>query len=298
MWILAVAGPIAIALASLGGWALAGAALRPVERMRREAAAISISEPGRRLPVPDTGDEVAELGATLNAMLDRLQDSLEHERRFVAEASHELRTPLSILKAELDLALSRARTPDELEAALRSASEEADRLASLCEALLAFATAEGTLPLRRTETRLDRLLGEVGAAFTSRAEASGVTIEVDAPAVSAWVDPVRLRQAVDNVMANALDRTPRGGCVRVRAEAVDGVVRLVFDDSGQGFPPAFVERAFEPFARADAERADRPEGSGLGLAITRAVVAAHGGSASAENRAGGGARVTLTLRRA
>jgi signal transduction histidine kinase len=297
LWILAVAGPIAIALASVGGWALAGAALRPVDRMRREAAAISVSEPDRRLPVPDTGDEVAELGSTLNAMLDRVQESLEHERRFVAEASHELRTPLSILKAELDLALSRARSPEELGAALRSASEEADRLVALSEALLTYATADGVAPLRRTETRVDEVLRDARATFAPRAEARGVAIEVEAPAVSACVDSVRLRQAVDNVMGNAIERTPPGGCVTVRAEGVDGTVRVVFDDSGTGFAPGFVDRAFEPFARADADRASRPDGSGLGLAIARAVAVAHGGSATAENRTGGGARVTLTLQR-
>jgi len=119
--LLETAGPAALALACLAAWLLAGAALRPVERMRREAAAISVLEPARRLPVPAGGDEVARLGRTLNSLLDRLQGAREREQRLLDDASHELRTPLSILKAELDLTLSRAREPDELEAALRSA---------------------------------------------------------------------------------------------------------------------------------------------------------------------------------
>ena len=111
---LAIGTPIAVVLISLAGWLLAGAALRPVERMRREAAAISSSDPESRLTLPPADDEIKRLGATLNAMLDRIQGSVERERRFVDDASHELRTPLSILKAELDLALARPRTSDEL----------------------------------------------------------------------------------------------------------------------------------------------------------------------------------------
>jgi len=114
LFVLTIGGTAALALASAAGWALAGAALRPVERMRREAAAISVSDQ-RRLPVPETGDEIERLGATLNSMLDRLQQAFNRERRFVDDASHELRSPLTILKAELDLALARPRTPPELE---------------------------------------------------------------------------------------------------------------------------------------------------------------------------------------
>ncbi|HEX2025452.1 MAG TPA: HAMP domain-containing protein, partial [Actinomycetota bacterium] len=114
--LLAVGGPVVLVLAGAIGWWVAGAALRPVDRMRAEAAAISSSEPGRRLPVPATGDELARLGETLNAMLDRLEQALNRERGLVDEASHELRTPLANLRAEIDVGLRRARTPEELEA--------------------------------------------------------------------------------------------------------------------------------------------------------------------------------------
>src|SRR5579875_2211358 len=133
--LLLIGGPVTLAAASAVGWAVAGAALRPVERMRREAAAISVSDRGRRLPVPATRDEIARLGGTLNAMLSRLEAAFDRERRFVDDASHELRTPLALLKAELDLAQSRSRTERELRAAVRSASEETDRLTALAEAL-------------------------------------------------------------------------------------------------------------------------------------------------------------------
>jgi two-component system, OmpR family, sensor kinase len=128
---LLVVGPGALVLASLLGYGLATAALRPVESIRAEATAISAAEPGRRLPLPQARDEVFRLGQTLNAMLERLEDALERERSFVADASHELRTPLALLKAELELALRRPRSAEELEQALRSAAAESDRLARL-----------------------------------------------------------------------------------------------------------------------------------------------------------------------
>jgi signal transduction histidine kinase len=141
--LFAVAGLVAVALAGGVGWVVAGAALRPVERMRLESEAVSGSEPGRRLAIPATQDELAALGESLNRMLDRLEAAVARERRFVADAGHELRTPLANLKAELDLALRRARSASELVDALQSASEETDRLARLAEDLLILAGADG-----------------------------------------------------------------------------------------------------------------------------------------------------------
>ena len=147
---LAVAGPVALLLASLAGYALAAGALRPVESMRRRAEAISAATPGLRLPVPRSRDEIARLAETLNQMLGRLEASIEHERRFVADASHELRTPLALLRTELELALRRPRTHAELEAALHSAAEETERLTALAEDLLLIAHSDQSgLPVRQ-----------------------------------------------------------------------------------------------------------------------------------------------------
>jgi two-component system OmpR family sensor kinase len=289
-------GPVTLAVASAAGWAVAGAALRPVERMSREAAAISVSEPGRRLPIPAGRDEIARLGNTLNAMLGRLEAAFDRERRFVDDASHELRTPLAVLKAELDLAQSRPRTGQELQAAVRSAAEEADRLTALAETLLVFSRAEaGRMPLHRQQTRLDELLQDACSALAVRAAAAGVQVRVVRHGVTAFVDPVRVRQAVENVVANALGHTPRGGHVRVSATRDGDAVRLTVEDTGAGFDPAFLPRAFDPFARGPAEKAGSGQGAGLGLAIVRATAEAHGGRAAAANRGEGGARVTLFL---
>ncbi|HUZ26182.1 MAG TPA: ATP-binding protein [Streptosporangiaceae bacterium] len=294
-------GPVALALAAAAGWVLAGAALRPVERMRQEADAISVSDRGRRLPIPASRDEIARLGNTLNAMLGRLEGAFDRERRFVDDASHELRTPLAILKAELDLAQSRPRTSEELLAAVRSASEEADRLASLAETLLVYSRIEGgRMPLHRQETALDEVLAEACQALATRAATAGVTVHAGPHGVTAFVDPVRVRQAVENLVANALAHTPRGGQVRVSATREGGTIRLAVDDTGSGFSPGFLPRAFEPFAAGPGQagtgqEAGLGQGAGLGLAIVQAIAQAHGGRATAGNRAEGGARVTLIL---
>jgi heavy metal sensor kinase len=295
--LLAVGGPLALILATGVGWVVAGAALRPVERMRAEAAAISASEPGRRLPSSGTGDELARLGETLNAMLERLEQALHRERRFVDEASHELRTPLANLRTELDLALRRARSPEELEAALRSAAEETERLARLAEDMLVLARVDrGRIPVRREQVEVAPVLGEVIEAFATRATQRGVSIEVRAPeGVRASLDPLRIRQAVGNLLDNALRHTPPGGTVTVEAARADGFLSLGVRDTGEGFPEIFLPSAFEPFARPDASRSRTDGGTGLGLAIVRAVAQAHGGSAEAQNDPHGGASVTLRI---
>lgn len=294
--LFAIGGPVALVLTSAAGWMLAGGALRPVERMRREAAAISTSEPERRLPVPDTGDELARLATTLNEMLERLRESFGRERRFVDDASHELRTPLGVLKAELDLSLSRVRSPQELEATIGRASDETNRLARLAQDLLVLSRARGgQIPVHREEIDLREVIEEACRDHGERARAAGVQLLVRAPEGRVLLDRARLRQAVENLIDNSLSHLPAGGTIQVAA-AFDGAeVSVSVQDSGPGFPPAFLARAFEPFARGEADGSD-PTGAGLGLAIVRAVAEAHGGSAVAENPARGGALVTLRLR--
>jgi two-component system, OmpR family, sensor kinase len=295
--LFAIGGPIALILTAAAGWMLAGAALRPVERMRREAAAISVSGLDRRLPVPDTADELARLATTLNEMLERLKESLGRERRFVDDAAHELRSPLGILKGELDLSLSRARSPQEMHATIRAASEETNRLARLAQDLLVLTRARGgQIPLHREEVDLREVITEACRDHSERARSVGVELMVRAPDGLVRVDRARLRQAIENLVDNSLRHVPRGGRIEISAD-VDGTrVSVSVRDSGPGFPPAFLARAFEPFARGEGDAID-PNGAGLGLAIVRAVAEAHGGSAVAENPAEGGAVVTLQLER-
>lgn len=291
--LLETSGPAALALACLASWLLAGAALRPVERMRQGAATISAFEPTRRLPVSRANDEVARLGHTLNSLLDRLQAAIDREQRLLDDASHELRTPLSILKAELDLALSRAREPEELEAALRSASEETDRLARLAEDLLVLSRARaGGLRIHRMSIPLQDLLGRACAGH--RARARDTRIECAALAATIPVDPMRVRQAVDNLLDNAIRYGPQaGGLIRVEAAVSSQVATITVENEGPGFAEDLLPTAFEPFIRGGGDAASHP-GAGLGLAIVRAVARAHGGTATAAN-VPGGARLTMTL---
>ncbi len=294
---LGLALPVAVILAGAVGWVVAGAALRPVERMRLEAEAISGSEPGRRLPVPVARDELAALGASLNRMLDRLQAAVDRERRFVDDASHELRTPLATMKAELDLALRRSRTEGELLVTLRSAAEETDRLARLAEDLLVLARADnGRLPIRREVVEVGRLVRETAQGFERRIAGLGLALEISvAEDVIATVDPVRVRQALANLIDNAIRHSLPGGRVIVTVERGPTELLLGVVDSGDGFPPLFLGHAFEPFSRSDAARSRSDGGAGLGLAIVRAVAEAHGGTAEARNVPGGGAEVALRL---
>ncbi|MDQ3867345.1 MAG: ATP-binding protein [Actinomycetota bacterium] len=289
---LLVVGPLALLLSSLAGYGLAAAALRPVDAMRRRAAEISAERPGERLPVPEGEDEVRRLGETLNAMLDRLEAGLARERRFVADASHELRTPLALLRAELELALRRPRSLAELEDALRSVSDEVERLARLAEDLLVLARAdEGRLPLRREPVATGELLTTVAGRFAARAAGEGRAIVVSEGCEQVHGDRLRLEQAVGNLVDNALRHGT--GTVRLDAERDDGLVALSVRDEGPGFPSEFLPRACERFARADDARTGGT--AGLGLAIVDAIARGHGGAVRVANTPGGGAVVWMTV---
>jgi signal transduction histidine kinase len=217
------------------------------------------------------------------------REAVARERRFIADASHELRTPLTTLKSELDVALQRERSPDELRAALGSAREEADRLVALAEDLLVLARAdEGELPITREPLDVGALLADVAERRGARA---GRAIGVKAPAgLVLDADRRALERAVGNLVDNAL--THGSGPIELSAADGAGAVRIAVRDHGPGFPPGFTDRAFERFARPDAGRSGG--GAGLGLAIVDAIARAHGGSVVTSG-ADPGARVEIVL---
>jgi heavy metal sensor kinase len=287
-----IGGPIAVGVTCVAAWLVAGAGLRPVERLRADAATISASDLDRRLAVPPTGDEIARLARTLNDLLARLDDAVAAQLRFVNEASHELRTPLAVLKMELDLALARPRDAEALRTALSAAAAETDRLVQLAEDLLVLARhRDGKLPLRRQPVDMAELVATVAHSHRSRADRDGVRIDVQAEPVTASVDPGRIRQALDNLLDNALHATPPGGDVRVTLARRRDSMTLEIDDDGPGFSPDYLDRPFEPFRHAR----DGDDGAGLGLAIVDAVVTAHRGVIEIGNNASGGAHIAITL---
>jgi signal transduction histidine kinase len=276
--LLAIAVPLALLATAAGAWWLARRALRPVADITRTAAAIGGERLDARVDVPATRDEVARLAATLNTMLERIERGVQEQRRLVADASHELRTPLAAMRAELDVSLDVDDHAPAARAALESAREEVDRLSRTVEDLLTLAAAdEGGLQLGDEPLDLRDLCPP---------HATGGPAPVRG-------DPVRLRHAIGNLVANAEEF---GTTVEVRSWERGGEAGVTVLDDGPGIPPELRERVFDRFYRIDPARSRATGGSGLGLAIAREIAAAHGGRAWVEGREEGGTAATLALR--
>jgi len=295
---LLILGAPAVLIAGFGAWWLAGAALRPVERMRRQTAEISERDDGVHLAVPSTHDEIAALATTMNGLLDRLRNALAHERGFVADAGHELRTPLATLRAELELASRPGRSHDDLRDAITYASGETDRLVRLAEDLLLLARAEGDQPfLRETTLDLTQVTALAARGAATLADPRDIDVVVEGPdCLEVPGDPDRLRQGIDNLLRNAVHHSPDHGVVVVSiTDSACGTAALAVADHGPGFPEEFLPHAFERFRRADTARARADGGSGLGLAIVDVIARAHHGRVKAANRPEGGAIVEIEL---
>jgi heavy metal sensor kinase len=292
--LLLLVGPLALLLASYAGYQVAGAALRPVERMRHRAEQITERHTGERLPVPATHDEIEALGRTLNELLARLDAALTRERRLLSDASHELRTPLTVLRTGIQVTLRRERDVDELREALESAGREAERVSRIAEDLLVLARADqGRLPLRIEPLDARELLEAAAGRARPTAEAAGrgVRAETGDQGAIALADPDRVGQALDNLVANALDHGR--GDVRLVGREADEHVELHVIDEGPGFPEDLLAHAFERFSQSDETRSGK--GSGLGLAIVAAIARAHEGDVGARNLPDGGADVWISL---
>ncbi len=245
------------------------------------------------MPLAGSHDELTRLGETLNAMLSRLEAALESERRFVADASHELRTPLATLRTELELALRHPRTAGELRRAIASAVEEADRLGTIAADLLTIAQADERA-LVRVDLPVGELVADAARPVRAKAAALGRTLTVEAEdALIVRADPTQLRQALHNMLDNAL--LHGAGAVRLDVVRVGDAAEFHVTDEGSGFPSDFLPRAFGRFSRTDPT--GHSAGAGLGLSIVAAIARRHGGAAHAVNRPEGGADVSISLPR-
>jgi signal transduction histidine kinase len=289
--LLLLGGTGALVLASVAGYGLAAAALRPVEAMRRRAASISTDRLHERLPLGRSRDELHRLGTTLNEMLARLETGLDRQRAFTADAGHELRTPLTMLRTELELIARDVPTGAELTGAVGAAVDEAERLSRLIDDLLVLARGESDqLAFDREEVAVADLLEAVRERYVQHGRDRVITVAVpDGLVVHA--DAARLRQALDNLVDNALryGESP----IHLEALALEDRIELHVRDVGAGFPPWFVASALDRFTRAEHGRADG--GAGLGLAIVQAIARGHGGEAHVGNVAGRGADVSISL---
>jgi hypothetical protein len=233
----------------------------------------------------------------MNSLLARLHSALARQRSFVADASHELRTPFAVLQGELELAAKPGRSREELAGAVAAAADEAARLSRITDDLLLLARSdEDQLSARTEPTDLAVLLSRSAEQARQRSAEAGVTCVVSVPpGLVAVLDPGRIRQAVDNLVDNALRFAPAGTQIEISARARGADLSIAVTDAGPGFPADYLPYAFGRFRRADSGRARADGGAGLGLAIVQAIARAHGGTASARNREEGGAVVWLEL---
>jgi signal transduction histidine kinase len=294
--LLALALPGALLLASLAGYQVARAALRPVERMRTTAARIGEGDLKQRLPQPGTDDELDRLAETLNDLLARLATAVERERRIVGDASHELRTPISVLRTRLDVALLGDDDPMRLRAVIEDARRDSQRLSRLADDLLVLARADqGRLPLRLQPLDVHDILEHTAARHATSVGAAGRRVVVGnriGGGAVVLADSDHIARALDNLVVNALRHGT--GDIEVCADTAEhGAVAVSVRDHGDGYPDAFLPHAFERFSQADDSHGQA--GSGLGLAIVHAITHAHGGAVTAANHPDGGALTTITL---
>jgi two-component system OmpR family sensor kinase len=293
---------VLIAGIAAGAWALIRRELRPLDQMTQTAAEIAAGDLARRVDAGDPGTEVGRLGNALNLMLQRIEEAFsarraseERMRRFLADASHELRTPLTSIRGYAELfRRGAADRPEDLRVSMRRIEEEASRMGVLVEELLVLAHLDETRSREFGAVDLSAIVAD--AATDARVRDPERRVDVVAPDEAPVIgDEDSLRQAVDNLVTNALTHTPPGTSVELRLSHDGDAALFTVTDSGPGLDEDALEHAFDRFWRRDASRSRRSGGAGLGLAIVASIAHAHGGTVDAENVPGRGARFTLRI---
>jgi heavy metal sensor kinase len=297
--VLVLGLPLVVVLAGVGGYVLAGRALTPIDDLASEARRITAERLHERLSVPNQHDEIGRLAAVINDTFARLESSFDQLRRFTADASHELRTPLSVIRGIGEVGLGETRTPAEYKEAMGSMLEEVDRLTTLVDTLLRLSHGDaGTVRLSREATDLGQLTRDVVSSLGILAEERNQRLALEvADRVSITADRLVLREAITNLVDNAIKYSPRGSSidVRVRVEADHAILNIA--DEGAGIPAEHRERIFDRFFRLDQGRSRDRGGTGLGLAIAKWAVEVNGGRITVEEGLNGGSvfRITLPL---
>jgi signal transduction histidine kinase len=294
--IVLVVAAIAVVIAS---FALASSAVKPIDELSRKIGEIGADRLDRRVAWPERDDEVGRLARSFDAMLARLEESFARERRFISDASHELKTPLTVINANAQL-LERwgDRDPAIRSESLRAIVAESGSLATMVNGMLTLARAESGDGIPRKPVALEEIATEAVRAARGRAAAKGLALEAEnrVPGGHAVVlgDPNLLRQALANLIDNALKFTERGR-VTVTLAAAGGIATIDVTDTGIGIDEAALAHIFDRFYRADASHSRAIEGQGLGLAIVRSIVRLHRGTVEALREPAGGSRLRIAL---
>jgi len=272
---------VGLLLAGTGGYFLARKSLAPVVEMGAHAKRIGASNLHERLPVLNASDELGQLATIFNDLLNRLDQSFERQRRFIADASHELRTPLAILRGEAEVAMSQGRTASEYLESLRILHEDTSRLIKIVEDLFTLSRADsGQYLLSSENVYLEELVADCAHSVRTLAGERKIKVSVDA-AFECLVhgDAALLRRMILNLLDNAIKYTAEGGHVEISSCATAEACEVHVTDSGPGIPPEIQPRIFERFFRADPARtrSGREGGAGLGLSIAQWIAQAHHG---------------------
>jgi len=278
--VLGVGFPVALGLAGFGGYFLARRALLPVSSITQRARTITAENLSARLPIENADDEIGELAAVFNQTLERLESSFSQLRRFTADASHELRTPLTAIRSVGEVGLRERRHEADYREIIGSMLEEVDRLSRLIDSLLTLTRADaGHVQIHPERIDIGNLVQEVSRYLSALAEEKGQTVEV-ATAAGLFCDADRLvlRQAIINVVDNAIKYSQRGAHIRLTGSRSAESIVVEVSDNGAGIDPEHHERIFDRFYRVDQARSRHLGGAGLGLAIAKWAVTANGGS--------------------
>ena len=294
---LSLITPLILLAAALGGHFLMERPLRPLVALANHAERIGMHALGERLPVVATGDEMERMSQSLNRMITRLEDALNHDRRFSADVSHELRTPLTILRGELEHVVQTPNLENATKEALGSALEEIDRMAKIVDDLLAIARVDAG-----TEA-LDRQCVDLGAIaqwtvdqmqLLAADKQINLNCKTNGP-VQIVADQARIQQVLVNLLDNAIKYTPRGGMIGITVHVVQDKAVLEVRDTGIGIPAESLPHVFKRFYRSDQARSRESGGTGLGLSIVQAICNAHGGTVNVESANGLGTVVRVGL---
>lgn len=297
LWIeLGVISLLVLTVGGVMGVELAKRLVGPLSRMARDAQRITAEQLHERLDVAGAGEELEQLGDAFNATLMRLEASFAQLKRFTADASHEIRTPLTALRSVGEVALQGEKSGAAYREVIGTMLEESDRLARLSESLLAIARAEaGQTHYKFEELDLRKLADDVVDQLGVLAEERGQTIVVEGERVSGAVDRVFLRQALVNLVDNAIKYSQEGATIRVRVSRTGGNAEIAVSDDGPGIALEHHAKLFERFYRVDPSRSRELGGSGLGLSLVKLAADAHGGKVDVESSVGRGSTFRLTL---